>query len=240
MTLLVSQGISAAVDIVSAWVYAFFEVTPLPEGATFWENLASWAAEASKWATIILLNLAFYYVYLKINKYIVLIFMSPVMALLSEKTEEILTGEKYPFTIGIFVSDVWRGVVIALRNMIIEFFWIIVISIGGILIAAVFAPLSLLYSPLAALVLFMIGAYFYGFSTLDYNSERKRMKVRASASFVRDHRWLAVANGSIFTVLLWVPFLGVIIAPITCTVAATLACHELGQLGNKKFELPRT
>jgi len=239
MSLLVAHRISEAVDYVSAWVYAFFDVASLPEDANFWDTLASWAAEASKWATIIILNVVFYYVYIKLNKYIILILLSPIMALLSERTEEILTGEKYPFTWGIFISDVWRGILIALRNMLLEITWIVAVGIGGIMVTAIFAPLSLLYAPLAAIFLFIIGAYFYGFSTLDYNSERKRLKLNQSAEFVRSHKGIAIANGSLFSILLWIPFLGVIVAPITCTVAATLAYHETGHLGREKFSLPR-
>lgn len=240
MSLLVAHGISGAVNYVSSWVYDFFDVVALPEEAGFWDTLASWAAEASKWATIIILNVIFYYVYIKVNKYIILILMSPIMALLSERTEEILTGEKYPFTWSIFIADVWRGILIALRNMMLEFGWIVIVGFGGMLVTAVFAPLSLIYAPIAGILLFVVGAYFYGFSTLDYNSERKRLKLRQSAEFVRAHKGIAIANGSIFTVLLWIPFLGVIVAPITCTVAATLAYYETGLLGKEKFNLPRT
>ncbi|MEM9023886.1 MAG: EI24 domain-containing protein, partial [Bacteroidota bacterium] len=52
---------------------------------------------------------------------IVLIMMSPVLAHLSEKTEKILTGTDYPFSVDQLVRDIFRGVLIALRNALIGF-----------------------------------------------------------------------------------------------------------------------
>ena len=46
--------------------------------------------------------------------------MSPVFAILSEKVESILTGNEYPFNIHQFLSDIWRGVKLAIRNFAIE------------------------------------------------------------------------------------------------------------------------
>jgi len=106
------------------------------------------------------------------------------------------------------------------------------------------APLMLIVSPLSALFLFAVGAYFYGFSTMDYNNERARLSVGQSAALIRKYRWLAVANGAVFSLWLFIPvlgtFVGTIIAPVTCTVAATLAMHKAGILNKSGFEMEQS
>ena len=67
------------------------------------------------------LNIIFWFVFSTFSKYITLILLSPLLALLSEKTEELLTGNKYTFNADRFVRDIWRGILIALRNMLLEF-----------------------------------------------------------------------------------------------------------------------
>lgn len=240
MTFLFSKVIEMGVDTVSLYVHALFGEIPLEQDGDWWTTLTSWLATASEWITRIALNIAFFYVYWKLNKYIVLILMSPIMALLSERCEEIITGETYPFEWAQFARDVWRGILIALRNMFLEIGWIAGVWLLGLLITTIIPPLALVITPLSAILLFAVGAYFYGYSTLDYNSERKRLKIGESSDFVRCYKWMAIANGSIFSVLLWIPLLGMIVAPITCTVAATLAYQETGELGKSRFSLPRT
>jgi CysZ protein len=148
------------------------------------------------------------------------------MALLSEKTEKILTGNHYSFDAGQFIRDVVRGMVLAFRNLVIE------IAIVGALwfldtyLTLVAAPAGVLLAPILAILSFFISSYFYGFSALDYTNERKRLSIGRSIRFIRDNKGLAVGNGLVFNLLFKVPFIGPTIATVTCTVAATIAIHE--------------
>lgn len=158
------------------------------------------------------------FVFWTLNKYIVLIVLSPVLALLSEKTETILTGKRYAFSSSQFASDILRGVLIAFRNLLIE-----------VAIIAVFALMGLLFpivSPVLFLVMFVVSAYFYGFSMLDYNCERHRLSVSESIHMIRRDRILAVSNGAFFDLLMRIPVIGVTFAPILGCVGATLALHQ--------------
>jgi CysZ protein len=153
--------------------------------------------------------------------YITLIALSPLLAYLSERTEEIVSGKKYPFNTAQFIWGIARGIVIALRNLFIETCWMILLFILG------FIPVI---GWLGAIVLFIISAYFYGFSFLDYTSERRRMKIGESIRFVRKYKWLAVTNGSVFSLFLLIPFCGVLLsgfAAIVAVVAATLAVSKI-------------
>jgi CysZ protein len=156
--------------------------------------------------------------YSYIFKYIVLIILSPMLAILSEKTSHLLTGAVYPFSFKNFMQDVWRGIRIALRNTFIELGWILLFWIIG------FVPIIGFISPV---YLFFVSCYFYGFSMIDYNNERNRLSIRESIRFVRKNRGMAVANGMIFyLVFFFVPIIGFLVAPTYAIIAATLAVHE--------------
>src|SRR5690554_7317178 len=52
---------------------------------------------------------------------------------------------------------------------------------------------------------FAIGFFYYGFSFIDYVNERRRLDIDQSIHFIRNHRGLAVAIGSIYSVFILVP-----------------------------------
>jgi CysZ protein len=150
-------------------------------------------------------------------KYIVLIFCSPIMALLSERVEEITTGKTYPFHFGQFIKDIGRGVLVTLRNMLIE-----TACIVACLVVAWIPVIGWLTIPF----LWIIAWYFLGYSMMDYTFERKRLSLSQGTSFVRKHKGIAIGNGFIFSMLLYIPFLGVIVSPVLSATAGTLATLE--------------
>lgn len=169
----------------------------------------------------IFLKILFFFVFAYYGGYIVLILLSPLFAYLSEKTEEIITGKKFSFNPDQWIRDIVRGMLIALRNLFIETGWMILLFFAGLI------PVIGWFS---AIVLFVISAYFYGFSFIDYTNERHQMKIRDSVIFLRKYKWLAVANGTVFCLFLLIPLCGILFsgfAAIVSVVAATLAVHEI-------------
>lgn len=154
---------------------------------------------------------------LKVIRYIVLILCSPMMALLSEKVEELVTGNSYPFNFAQFLKDVLRGVLVNLRNLAFELSITIALLVVGWIpvIGLITVPVSLL-----------VSWYFLGFNMIDYTCERRRMPVSEGARFIRKRKGIAIGNGMIFSWLLLVPFAGLIIAPVLSSVAGTLAALE--------------
>jgi CysZ protein len=130
----------------------------------------------------------------KFALYIVVIILAPVLSLLSEKIEEIITGNRYPFRFMQLVHDVQRGAKIALRNIMWEYFFIVL----------VLGLSSFFDGTVRAVLIFSIpmcfGFYFYGFSFIDYINERRRLNIQQSVYFVSKHRGLAVAIGSIYSI----------------------------------------
>lgn len=225
-------GIQSLVDFISKWLNSLIGVEEIPAD-DFLGKMKAFFSEAGRYIVQALTWVSLVFVFYKLQKYIVLIVMSPVMALVSERTDEIVTGNRYPFSFKQVMRDVLRGVAIALRNGAIELVITVVLLALNLLVTIFFSPLTFITSPLVTVALFVIGAYFYGFSTMDYTSERYRLKLADSIKLVRRNRGLAVSNGTVFLLWLIIPvfgtYIGTVIAPITCTVGATLALLEKGE-----------
>lgn len=183
------------------------------------------------------------FLFLDATKYLVMIFLSPLLAILSEKTEEILTGNKYRFNFKQLIIDVKRGIGIAIRMLIVEFGIIFLIWLP---ICKLFGVDDFIYEVVAL----FIGFYFYGFAYIDYINERLRLSVGESWKFMKKHAGLAIAIGSVYSLFYKIPSLintsnkifntildnfGVLFAPILAIVAATIAMHKLVNLNNSKF-----
>lgn len=169
-----------------------------------------------KFAVYFLYFMAYNYTY----KYIVLMIMSPLLALLSEKTEELLTGIKNKFSFMQLLKDIRRGIIIVIRNLFIELgFSIVLFFLSYIPILGYICPF----------ITFHISMYFYGFSMIDYTNERHKLSIGESVSFVRNHKGFAVANGMFFYLILMIPLVGLLVAPSYAVVAATIGVHKLKQ-----------
>ena len=177
---------------------------------------------------LLLFRLMSFLFYMFIYKYVVLIIMAPVLAILSEKTDEIISGNRYPFKLGQFLKDVLRGIIIALRNLGIELFLIIVLFFTS------FIPVIGLLSPLLIII---VECYFYGFSMIDYSNERQKLTVRQSTAFIGGHKGVAIANGAMFYLLWLVPLFGLMVAPSYGVVAAAIAADKIR---NRQKELKST
>lgn len=171
------------------------------------------------------------YLGMKFTKYLVVIVLSPVLAILSETVETKLTGNKYAFNWIQLMHDVKRGVRIALRNVFWEYFLFTVVLVVSLFFGGGFKEIFLFSLPL------VFGFYFYGFGFIDYINERRRLNITQSVYFVREHRGVAVAIGCVYSLLFMVPFVGVILAPILAIVAATLSVHELVDLNKNQYAI---
>jgi CysZ protein len=149
-----------------------------------------------------------------VYKHIVMILVSPFMSPLSQKIEEQLRGqqESYSgFTIARALRELWRGLRIAIRNIIREFFFVIPLFFLS------FIPvIGLFFSAL----IFIVQAYYAGFGNMDYTLER-HFQTKDSVHFVRKNRGLAIGIGTVFLLLL-ATGIGFLFAPPLAAVASTL------------------
>lgn len=190
---------------------------------------------------------------MKFAKYLVVVILSPLISHLSMKTEKILTGNTYPFNFRQLVHDVKRAMRIVVRNLMWEYFFLVIILIVSFL--GWENPRS---SPVFYLS-FVIGFFYYGFAFLDYINERRRLDIDESILFIRTNRGLAIAIGCVYSLLILVPvdisalvdwstfseepgavigrfllhlllWISASAAPIVAIVASTIAMHDLVDL----------
>jgi len=194
-----------------------------------------------------MIELTLAFLLMKFAKYLVIIILSPLLSEISMRTEKVLTGNTYPFNFKQLVADVKRAMRIVVRNMMWEYaIFLVLLIVSHLLLGGDKA------SPIFYLS-FLVGCFYYGFGFLDYIMERIRMDMDQSIHFVRDHRGMAVAIGSIYSLMIFVPVdVGILfnwsnfeflpflkhfslwmcasIAPILTIVAATIAMDDLVDL----------
>ena len=148
-----------------------------------------------------------------VYKHAVLILSAPFMSPLSEKVENHLSGidQSIRFSIPQILSDIMRGLKLAIRNIIRELFYMLLLLVLGLI------PI---FSPFTAILIFLVQSFYAGFGNIDYTLER-HYNVRVSVQFVRTNRGLALGNGVVFMGLLAIG-IGFLIAPPLGTVAATI------------------
>lgn len=175
----------------------------------------------------LLLGLQFLLVYIAKfnNKYLVLTLLSPLLAWLSVHVEYLLTGNRYPWNWDYYGKDVVRAITISLRNLGIQLLWMA----GYFIISLVFPLPDFLHD----VVYYVVAFYFYGFSFMDYASERRRLTVAESVRFTRKHWVAAYILGAVYGALFRIPNFGlalepgVVVAPILGVVAGTIVVHRL-------------
>jgi len=173
----------------------------------------------------ILFKLLIFFIFFFLSGYIILIMLSPLLSYISEKTEKITTNKTYPFTISIWMQQIGRSLVLSIRNMSIQLLLTLLVFI-----LSFFPIIGWILSPFAAIFIFFINAYFFGFSFLDYSFERKGLSISQSIAITRQNKGLALGLGTLFYLAYMVPFLGNFLAPfmaIFLVVAATFAAENI-------------
>lgn len=216
----------------SIWLFAGLasEIADYVKEQLSFENIpdsGSWLSFAKPFLTgyfsLILawiLKLVFWFISSTFSKYLILILLSPLFALLSESAEEKINGNKYPFKLKQLIIDIFRGIGISIRNMLLEYFFIIICFVITIL----FPPLAFITTPF----LLFVSWYYVGFTMLDYNFERHKMSISQSTRFTRKNRGLACGIGAVYALFMLLPaFIGLMFGPVIAVVGATTSFLEV-------------
>ncbi|MCQ2253290.1 MAG: EI24 domain-containing protein [Bacteroidales bacterium] len=152
---------------------------------------------------------------------IVILFMSPIYTTISEKTDSIISGRQFSSSASQTAKDIWRTVVISLKNMVKQLFLTLLCLLLN------FIPL--VGNILSVVLVFIINAYFFGYSFMDYTNERYRRSPSMSSKVVARYKYLSFVIGAVYALPLYA-FCGTFVAAFlggVSTVAATIAQMEL-------------
>lgn len=146
-------------------------------------------------------------------KHMVMAFSAPFMSPVSEKIEcHLLDIERHQHRDTSFWEQLWRGIRINVRNLIMELGLTIPLLILG------FIPIV---GVAFSVLLFLVQAYYAGFGNMDYTLER-HFKYGESIEFVKRHRGIAIGNGIVFMLFLLIPIVRIILVlPLSVTAAST-------------------
>ncbi|MBL7811901.1 MAG: EI24 domain-containing protein [Bacteroidetes bacterium] len=188
-----------------------------------WDTVRGWLTTGLQFTAAVAIKIMLWYILGRITKYVILILCSPLLAYLSEKTEEIITGKSYPFSLAQLLHDAWRGVLITLRNLFLE--------LGLMILGFIVSFFIPVLAPLVTVALFGFNCYFMGFSLYDYVAERRKLGMGASVQLMRSRKWELAGMGLAFNLMSMIYVLDWVVAPINGAVGAAMAMEEKASAG---------
>lgn len=207
--------------IIAVFALGIYSANPIGNMVANWVDGLITNANMSEWLTVAIKNVSWFiswiltltFVFL-FSGNVVLVILSPIFSLLAEKTMAIETGKVIPFSFSRFAWSIFRGIAISLRNMLMQ----VVVTVPLLLLALI--PMAGLVVPI---FIFIVSAYFMGFSMADYTFDVYGFGYRQSLQFVRRRRVMLCGIGCLYAFAIKIPFFGIyaaiLIAPM-CVVAA--------------------
>jgi CysZ protein len=147
-------------------------------------------------------------------KFLLLVCLSPVNCILSEKYDNYLTNNKFEGGLVRIINDVLRAILIVTIVLLMEYITLFVWWILTFLI-----PMDEYLTPI---VQFLISAFFLGFAFYDYSLERYQKSTLSSLGFSFSNMGIVVLTGALFSALYTIPYIGIIIAPVLLTMISTV------------------
>jgi CysZ protein len=193
--------VSSNIESINESVYGFF-IDGKPGEINYW---------FLTFIKIVSYTFILYYVYQPLS----LILLAPLFSLLSENVQDCINNKNTEFNLSRFWGDVKRGVIIGVKNVLIQ----VPILIILFFMSLIFPPIS----PFTIIASFLVTSYFYGFTMMDYRNEYYRLNPQESRSYVNSNLFQSITIGAIFNFLLYIPILGTIFGPAFALVSAALS-----------------
>lgn len=188
---------AAYLDIRAGWV----------ESADVWQLIKAIFLEIIPLVLWVLLSLLLY-------KSIVLVVCSPFMTALCDEVEKTVNGNAATTALP-FAAMLNRTLKIALWSIFYELlFTFPCLLLNFIPVVGSFA---------SAIALFLVQSYYAGANYSDFILESKGYNTTDSISYIRKHKAQITGIGGGFVLLLFIPVLGLVIAPAAATISATLS-----------------
>ncbi|MGM0477695.1 MAG: EI24 domain-containing protein [Bacteroidota bacterium] len=165
-----------------------------------------------------------------IYQFTIITLLSPFHTLLSQRVDERETGRKFDDGWQKFFNDIFRTIGVAtlggLMYLFIKFIWWMFAWVLGLTFLTPFISAVLI-------------GFFTGFNSYDYSLERHDVSVWKSWGYAFRHPLQMTLTGGIFTLLLMIPFAGVVIAPVLLTMVGTLNYIRMERRKARKEELKK-
>ena len=151
-------------------------------------------------------------------KYVILILLEIVIFHFSRKTLQALTGKDQEANLKAFIEAQVRMIKVVVFCFAMELVVSIFVKIG-------FSFLSIKW--LLPVALLMVQCFFLGFAIIDNYNEIYKMTIKQSFKFTQQYIGVALAIGVVVYVLMLLPLVGTVLAPLLGAVVATMTMHQL-------------
>lgn len=187
----------------------------------YYDDLGGWVSSFYKWETgksfvtktlNIISGALMSVLVILVFKYIILILVSPIMSLVSERIEHKISDQAVDGG-GFNFAAIARGIRLSLSNIFREL---------GLTLFLLVMSLFPLVGIISAPAIFIVQAYYAGFGNMDYTMERY-FNISQSRSFVSRNKGIAIGNGIGYVLLLMIPIVGLFFAPTLATISCTKA-----------------
>lgn len=181
-----------------------------------------------RWIIIFTVRILIIGIYYFFFKTILLALLAPFFSYISEKVENHIYGTKYRFTFKENLGFVFRGAKVAVKS----FFKEIVLTLIVMMLS--FIPIVNLLVPI---LIFLIQSYFISYNFVDYTLERKKYTDRECTIFMKNNMLSFTLGGAIFTVIYFIPIIGLMVAPLISIVALSVVTLKIIEENEKKLKL---
>lgn len=144
-------------------------------------------------------------------KFVILVVLSPVNCILSEKFDSYLTGREYKFDLIRLVNDFLRMILIVISALFLEYVFLVIWWIFS----------WILPDFIGEAMFFLIASFFVGFSFYDYSMERYGLNFFKSWGLGFSKMSYMLITGGIFTLMIKIPVVGIIAAPVVISMLST-------------------
>lgn len=145
------------------------------------------------------------------RKFFILVLLSPVYCLLSEKFDTHITGKPFNFNLLRFINDFLRMLLIVTTALILELVFLAIWFVLDFILPGFIGETGF----------FIISSFFLGFSFYDYSLERYGVTVVESWGFGFKHFGSILLTGILFSLCLQIPAIGIVIGPVLATMIST-------------------
>lgn len=157
-------------------------------------------------------------------QFIVLVCFSPFNALLAEKYDNQITGNKFDGGFLRIINDVLRAMFIVFISILLD----LVFMLGWWILTKIVPPLD----AFTDIAYFIANAFFFGFSLFDYALERYNIGTFGTFGYGFKRFFTVTIGGTLFALLMMIPYIGIILAPGLVTMIVTYVyVHKENKVG---------